>query len=296
MPVLAHRWHGPNRQWRSAVADAICPCGVAIPEGAHGNRKYCSAICRTKAKKSAHSAKLCNCGKLTARYNKFCDKCYYAARPKQPCMECEKPTGWVVGDKRGLNKLCRFCRMGIPRHGQRDQRRSRKSNLQPCSVVGCEEMIKARNLCRRHYAKVTAFTDDQFRQCSVKGCRRVRASKQGLCCSHYTTQVYRKTNKGREYHREKSSQRRAKQRNAFVASVDMSAVFKLDGGCCYLCGKRCDPKAPLNHPRQPTIDHVIPLANGGTHEPSNVRLACRKCNCAKAHRGGGEQFALDITM
>jgi 5-methylcytosine-specific restriction endonuclease McrA len=34
--------------------------------------------------------------------------------------------------------------------------------------------------------------------------------------------------------------------------------------------------------RATTVDHVIPLAKGGTHELANLRAACRTCNS----RGG----------
>jgi 5-methylcytosine-specific restriction endonuclease McrA len=27
-----------------------------------------------------------------------------------------------------------------------------------------------------------------------------------------------------------------------------------------------------------SVDHVIPLAYGGTHHPDNLRASCRKCN------------------
>lgn len=31
-----------------------------------------------------------------------------------------------------------------------------------------------------------------------------------------------------------------------------------------------------------TVDHVVPVAHGGTNEPSNLRAACRPCN---EHKG-----------
>lgn len=30
-----------------------------------------------------------------------------------------------------------------------------------------------------------------------------------------------------------------------------------------------------------TVDHVMPLARGGTHAVGNLRIACLKCNCSK---------------
>lgn len=92
--------------------------------------------------------------------------------------------------------------------------------------------------------------------------------------------------------RTKGHRHRARQRDAFVADVDSAEVFKRDGYRCHLCRKKTDPTQRAPHPQSPTIDHVIPLAKGGTHEPLNCRTACFLCNCTKRDAGGGEQMLL----
>lgn len=99
----------------------------------------------------------------------------------------------------------------------------------------------------------------------------------------------------RDMNREYEHRRRARKRNAFVANVYRKRVYELDGYKCHLCGRRCDPAKAVPHPQAPTIDHVVPLASGGTHEPANCRTACFMCNAVKGDRGGGEQFALNFT-
>lgn len=42
----------------------------------------------------------------------------------------------------------------------------------------------------------------------------------------------------------------------------------------------------------PTMDHIIPTAEGGTDDPTNLRLAHMICNSYRQHYGGGEQLAL----
>jgi hypothetical protein len=86
--------------------------------------------------------------------------------------------------------------------------------------------------------------------------------------------------------------RRARKRDAFVEVVYRKKVFERDGYRCHLCGKRTNPNRPVPHPKAPTIDHIIPLAAGGTHEPLNCRTACFLCNSRKGNRGGGEQLML----
>lgn len=46
---------------------------------------------------------------------------------------------------------------------------------------------------------------------------------------------------------------------------------QLSQGRCYFCGRRF-------HPKELTMDHIIPIARGGRSTKSNVRPACRECN------------------
>lgn len=86
--------------------------------------------------------------------------------------------------------------------------------------------------------------------------------------------------------------RRARLLGVFVEEVPRHEIYAADGYRCYLCGRKTDPSKVVPHRRAPTIDHVIPLARGGTHERANCRTACYRCNVSKQDRGGGEQFAL----
>ncbi len=92
------------------------------------------------------------------------------------------------------------------------------------------------------------------------------------------------------------ARRRARERAAFVADVDRVQIFEADGYRCHLrlpgCKGKTDPTKSFPHPNSPTIDHIVPLAAGGTHEPTNCRTACLRCNTAKRHNGGGEQLLL----
>ena len=60
----------------------------------------------------------------------------------------------------------------------------------------------------------------------------------------------------------------------------LQARITFYGGRCYLCG--CDWYALPKEDQ--TIDHVIPLAKGGSNWPSNLRPACRSCNSKKGVR------------
>lgn len=67
-------------------------------------------------------------------------------------------------------------------------------------------------------------------------------------------------------------------------------IYKRDEGVCQLCGAetrffRSSYDTPFDDgPRAGSVDHIVPLSKGGTDEPSNLRWACRSCNCARGNR------------
>ena len=74
-------------------------------------------------------------------------------------------------------------------------------------------------------------------------------------------------------------------------SISLKELYRRDNGICWLCGKQCDwndikktKKTMIAGEMYPSIDHVIPIAKGGQHVWSNVRLAHRKCNYEKRDR------------
>lgn len=78
--------------------------------------------------------------------------------------------------------------------------------------------------------------------------------------------------------------RDARKRGAFVAPVRRADIWKRDGGRCQLCRRKIKPNLKAPHHQSLTLDHIVPLAKGGTHEPSNVQLAHFICNVRKNDR------------
>lgn len=69
------------------------------------------------------------------------------------------------------------------------------------------------------------------------------------------------------------------------SDITLEALYRRDSGVCYLCGKQCDWNDKDENkvgPNYPSIDHLIPVARGGLHSWSNVRLAHFKCNADKS--------------
>jgi 5-methylcytosine-specific restriction endonuclease McrA len=80
-----------------------------------------------------------------------------------------------------------------------------------------------------------------------------------------------------------SHRRRAARHGCEYEPISKLQVFERDGWRCYLCG--CATPRHLSgttEPNAPELEHVVPLARGGSHTWGNVRCACRSCNRAKA--------------
>ena len=78
--------------------------------------------------------------------------------------------------------------------------------------------------------------------------------------------------------------RRALQRGAYVSDVVRREIYERDGWTCQLCMNPVDPMLKYPHTQSASLDHVTPLAMGGTHEPSNCQLAHFLCNSVKGDR------------
>lgn len=104
-----------------------------------------------------------------------------------------------------------------------------------------------------------------------------------------TTNNYCSTRCARAHSKER---RRARERDAWVADVNHVDVFERDHWTCQLCGKPVVRTATVPHPRAPVIDHILPLAAGGTHEPANAQCAHFLCNSIKSDRPANDQLRL----
>lgn len=96
----------------------------------------------------------------------------------------------------------------------------------------------------------------------------------------------------RERWQQKNRRRRAQLRGAESEPYKLDEIAVRDGYRCGLCGKRVAMGRRCPDLKAPTIDHIVPLADGGSDLRANVQLAHFGCNSAKCARGGGEQLAL----
>lgn len=65
-------------------------------------------------------------------------------------------------------------------------------------------------------------------------------------------------------------------------------VLRRDNHTCRYCGASA-PDATL------TVDHVIPVALGGTDDPTNLVAACRACNAGKSSTSPDASLVADVS-
>ena len=113
-----------------------------------------------------------------------------------------------------------------------------------------------------------------------------------VCGKITTRKMYCSDECSHEHHwRLKNHRRRIKLKEALVdKDIELPQLYRRDGCMCHICGGACDfEDFKINEngyfvvgKTYPSIDHVIPLAKGGKHEWSNVKLAHHYCNTLKS--------------
>jgi 5-methylcytosine-specific restriction endonuclease McrA len=134
----------------------------------------------------------------------------------------------------------------------------------------------------------------------VVKCRRCKASKIVKCynktkynCSNCGIEyLSTKRNKGicavcRDKQQKKSDASRQARKAAKRArkrivtqSINVNLIYKRDGYRCVECKSKV-VKSKTYKPNQATIDHIIPIAKGGSHTIDNLQTMCQSCNSNK---------------
>lgn len=76
--------------------------------------------------------------------------------------------------------------------------------------------------------------------------------------------------------------RRCRKSQTIVERFNDKEVFMRDGWRCKICGGKVKKNDKVPHPMAATLDHIVPLNKGGTHEKRNVQLAHFICNSMKS--------------
>jgi len=171
----------------------------------------------------------------------------------------------------------------------RDMQFNIQSAIRKASVSGadsCKKEYHKRRMAKgREYSKLLFQANILKRDVAILTCVhcgkkwKTRKHKEALYCS------------GRCANAAAKIVRRIRKRGAMVAPVHRAHIIERDKGICKLCDEPIDLSLTVPHPMSLTLDHIIPLARGGTHEPSNVQLAHFICNSRKSDTLAGMPLA-----
>ena len=166
---------------------------------------------------------------------------------------------------------------------------TRKANRQtPCKMCRSivhpfdNRRIVCSDVCEWLYGLITS-QPFECEECKVIGLWRER-----FCSSRCQNRAYRRTD---SYKRQRRiGQRRSKTkrgrrlREQWVEDVDPLVMAERDGWICHICSEDIDPALKYPNYYSLSIDHVIPLAKGGSHGYDNCSSSHWICNVMKADR------------
>jgi hypothetical protein len=89
-----------------------------------------------------------------------------------------------------------------------------------------------------------------------------------------------------------SHRRRARFYGVSYEPIKPAEIYERDRWRCGICHKRVDKRLKYPHPKSASLDHIVPMSQGGGHVKTNVQLAHLICNSQKSAGGGGEQLFL----
>lgn len=195
-------------------------------------------------------------------------------------------------------RTCQVCRAtftttwGAARYCSDECRRFRDSPSSPVPWAECpwcgHWFVKrsARKYCSKACldanhpwrARVTAIGYGECRRCGVTFVR--RAGKVGAYCSLACNRRARK-----------NVRKHLKRAAAGGESFTLRQIAERDGWRCHLCGRKVPDRTYEARDKDPTLDHLVPVSDGGTHTRDNVALAHNRCNWER-NVGGEVQLRL----
>ena len=207
--------------------------------------------------------------------NYCCSKCKKIKASKDFYFSAEKVNGWCKNCFREDHRA-----KYVPLKGQTDDSRKCKQ----CSKtykpkVRTESFFcsrKCNDAFRKEEAKRTRIETKSDRICI--GCnetipRSARADKK-WCSEECSSRVRGHT---------MNTQRRIRTNEA-IQNFKRIDIYERDGWICQLCKKAVNPKLSFPSPACASLDHVIPLSRGGSHQATNVQLAHLRCNTSRGNK------------
>ena len=214
--------------------------------------------------------------------------------PTEPCLTCGSPV--VQYRNRRYDGEMRYCNRSCQPRPKQPLAKAQWPPIkygQSCRISkGCRECGTGQKmgLCRghrhqRYSLRQMIWTRLRWllpRTCNQCGQDFQRFESASLClpCLRHNYAAQRKWGKIKRKHRMTGG----------ASSISPTRLYERDDRMCALCHRATDHPRVWEQwvankrwmPNAPTVDHIIPLAKGGTHTWDNVQLAHWSCNSDKS--------------
>lgn len=254
-------------------------CG-AVYIAKSNKAKYCSKKCHDIAFRINHGIAVNSNPEPFHKTCKVCGSSFDTRREAQNTCSHECAIKWhkeMRPGKKGIRptlKECAICGKSF----ETSQWAQKTCGSEGCKTEYCKITHRIRN-GRAKAKKLPRLIVYEMRECSECG--------EMFACDSVMVNKFCSDKCRKKAHNKKTDKRIPK--NQRVDKITLKRLYKRDKGICYICGCKCDwnswnvsdkgNKYPGN--LYPTIEHVIPVSEGGLHSWDNVRLACWKCNLDK---------------
>ena len=258
-----------NARKPKRLAKVCGPCGTVmmLTPSRHARRVYCSTACTAEALKKTKTKTFC-CG--------FCrmEVIRYGSPSKDKSVFCSRACGakhrsLMIFETAALSRMARAAK------DQAARIEEKRNAIRERNIKQIECAPKCRQ-CGQAYARERTFQRYCTDACSLQAKSEARAR-------------YRDSESYRASKRKGKSKRRAMLRGCEHESIDPIKVFERDKWRCHLCGIKT-PRSLRGtmQDRAPELEHIVSLADGGSHTWGNVACSCRKCNIHKGSSSAGQ--------
>lgn len=262
------------------------------------DKKTCSEAC---AQHQRQAGRIPSPKTLIGRTCQVCSATYRATYPDQ--RTCSRACGMALRRRSVVALECVDCGQGFTGNGTFG--RKRRSCGSACPALPGRRLPRSCATCGstfdghgrgKYCAKPCAV---KAAQCAAQKRRPVGPTHTKTCLrcgSSFTTSKPLKAYCKLACHKHAARKRQKRKRRALHLGVAHEQyttleIAKRDRYMCGLCRKRVAMTKQVPHPKAPTIDHVVPLDDGGDDVRANVQLAHFICNSTKGVRGT-QQLAL----
>ncbi len=247
----------------------------------------------------------------------FCGESFRAAQQRQEC--CSASCGQLLrADRAGCNRRrsCEICAepytytypnqrtCGRP-CGWELRKREGKVPVRVPRIRGVQTEIAIRLTgCVECGQQMLTATSERLCSLKCRRARRYRAERgkrrvyiaRACICGAVLDRGRKFCDQCRDLRRVAAKQRERRRRRALEhkARSEPYALVEIaerDRKICALCHGPVDMSLAVPHRQAPTVDHIVPLSEGGDDTPANVQLAHFTCNSSKGARGS-QQLAL----